>query len=47
MRDILAHVLQLCDYVENLRTEPGLLVLVDYTVLRKKAEQVRKMIEAP
>ncbi len=45
MRDLLAHVLQLCHYVEDMRCEPGVLKTYDYTVLRAKAEQVKKMID--
>lgn len=40
LRDFRAHVIQLCDYVEDLRIEPNLDDL-DIGVIREKAAQVR------
>lgn len=44
-RDIFANVIQLCDYVEDMRVEPGMLKTFDYGVLRAKAKQVKQLIE--
>ena len=45
-RDIHANVLQLCDYIEDMRNEPDLKLFrtFDYEVLRAKAQQVHKLI---
>jgi hypothetical protein len=42
LRDCVAHVLQLCEYVEDGATGPQ---NVDYTVLVLKAAQIRHCIE--
>lgn len=44
-RDIFSNVLQLCDYVEDMRIEPDMLKTADYGVLRAKAQQVKQLIE--
>ncbi len=43
-REVYAHVLQLCDYVEDMRVEPKMLTNTDYGVMRKKAAMVRSII---
>lgn len=45
VREFCAHVLQLCDYVEDMRTEPLALKLFDYGVMRAKALQVRAIAD--
>ena len=42
LRDFCAHVLQLCDYVEDLRIEKKM-TLTDFSVVRKKALAVRDL----
>lgn len=45
LRDFCAHVIQLCNYVEDFRTEQEAvaLKLFDYETMRQKAEQVHRM----
>lgn len=44
IREFCAHILQLCDYIEDMRCEPRL-TTTDFGVVRAKALQVHKMAE--
>jgi hypothetical protein len=43
IREFCAHILQLCDYVEDTQVEQSMLNTADYGVVQAKAAQVRKM----